>query len=287
MGRTVDVGDTHLWIDEKGPPEHLPVLVLHAGPGLDSSYFGDYLDPLAVTYRLVFIDQRAHGRSDRSSDPRTWTYHQMARDVSAVAAELGVERYAVLGCGFGAEVALQHAVDGPHAAVATIVCGAIVSAQCLADVPAALRTLEPRDFADRAQAAWRRLAAAGSDAEVAADWHELQPARFRDPRDPRIADYRSRIAGIRFAAAVTRRLAGHPPGGDVIHRLPLVTQPVLVIAGRHDRFCPPAAARSIADGVPQGRLVMLEDCASEAFVEDQAGFIDAVRTFLAGHAAPV
>src|SRR5512135_2407869 len=120
MGRAIDVGDTNLWITEKGPPEALPVLVLHAGPGLDSAYFGDYLDPLAGRLRLVFVDQRAHGRSDRSSDPRTWTYHQMARDVSAVAAELGLERYAVLGCGSGGEVALQHAVDGPHAAVATI-----------------------------------------------------------------------------------------------------------------------------------------------------------------------
>jgi proline iminopeptidase len=286
MGRAIDVGDTHLWIDETGPPEQLPVLVLHAGPGLDSSYFGDYLDPLAATCRLVFIDQRAHGRSDRSSDPRTWTHHQMARDVSAVAAELGVERYAVLGCGFGAEVALQHAVDGPHAAVATIVCGALASAQWSAAVPAALDTLEPRELADRVQAARRRLAAAGSDAEVAAAWHELQPARFRDPRDPRIADYRSRTTGIRYAAAVTRRLAGRPPGEDVVQRLPLVSQPVLVIAGRHDRFCPWAAARSIADGVPQGTLVMFDDCASEVFVEDQPAFTAAVRTFLAGHAAP-
>ncbi|MGZ4663928.1 MAG: alpha/beta fold hydrolase [Frankiaceae bacterium] len=286
MGRAIDVGDTSLWIDEKGAPEQLPILVLHAGPGLDSSYFGGYLDELAAAYRLVFIDQRAHGRSDRSSDPRTWTYHQMARDVSAVAAELGVERYAVLGCGFGAGVALQHAVDGPHAAVATIVCGALVSAQWSTAVSAALNSLEPPELADRAQCAWRRLAAAGSDAEVGAAWRELQPARFRDPHDPRFAEYRHRTAGLRFAAAVTRRLAGRPPGEDVVRRLPLVTQPVLVIAGRHDRFCPPAAARSVADAVAQGHLVMLDECASEVFVEDQAGFIALVRTFLDAHAAP-
>jgi len=283
MGRAIDVGDTSLWIDEQGPEEGLHVLVLHAGPGLDSSYFDGYLDPLATWFRLVLIDQRAHGRSDRSSDPRTWTYHQMARDVSAVAAELGIERYAVLGCGFGAEVALQHAVDGPHAAVATIVCGALASALWSPAVDAALNSMEPRELADRVVAAWRRRGEAGSDAEVAANWRELLPARFRDPHDPRIAEYQDRTAGIRFAAAVTRQLAGRAPGEDVVRRLPLVTQPVLVVAGRHDRFCPPAAAHAVADGVVQGHLVMLDNCASETFVEDAAGFTAAVRTFLASH----
>ena len=91
---------------------------------------------------------------------------------------------------------------------------------------------------------------------------------------------------MRFAAAVTRRLAGRPPGEDVVRRLPLVTQPVLVIAGRHDRFCPPAAARSVADTVAHGHLVMLDECASEVFVEEQARFIALVRTFLDAHAAP-
>ena len=286
MGRAIDVGDTYLWINEQGAPEHLPVLVLPAGPGLDSSYFGDYLDPLAVSYRLVFIDPRAHGRSDRSSDPRTWTHHQMARDVSAVAAELGVERYAVLGCGFGAEVALQHAVDGPHAAVATIVCGALVSAQWSETVSTALNSLKPPELADRVQGARKRLATAAGDAEAGADWRELQPARFRDPQDPRIAEYRHRTTGMRFAAAVMRRLADCPPGEDLVHRLPLVTQPVLVIAGRHDRFCPPAAARCVADAVAQGKLAMFDECASEVFVEDQAGFNAAVRTFLDAHTAP-
>ena len=61
------VHDTHLFVEERG--EGFPLLVLHGGPGLDSHEFADYLDPLTDAYRLVFIDQRAQGRSDRDADP--------------------------------------------------------------------------------------------------------------------------------------------------------------------------------------------------------------------------
>src|SRR3954447_12703036 len=105
-GRLLPVHDTHLYVVERGPADALPVLVLH---GSDDAGIGDHLDPLATHYRLVVIDARGQGRSDADSDPHSWTLSQHASDVSAVAAALGVERYAVLGHGPGAAVALQHA----------------------------------------------------------------------------------------------------------------------------------------------------------------------------------
>src|SRR5437763_504705 len=93
-GRLVDIGDTRLHVVERG--QGPAVLVLHGGPGLDHRMFGDYLDPLARDHRLVLVDQRAQGRSERS-DPATWTLRQMAADVPALAAALGLAEYAVLG----------------------------------------------------------------------------------------------------------------------------------------------------------------------------------------------
>ena len=117
-GRLVPVHDTHLFIVERGPAEALPVLVLggDANPEL-----ADALDSLTTRYRLVLVDLRAQGRSAQDSDPHSWTLSQHASDVSAVAAAIGVERYAVLGHGSGAPVARQHATDAPGAAVATVI----------------------------------------------------------------------------------------------------------------------------------------------------------------------
>jgi proline iminopeptidase len=55
MGRVVDVADTKIHVEERGPLSAFPVLVFHGGPGLDHTWFADYLDPLTDDggYRLV------------------------------------------------------------------------------------------------------------------------------------------------------------------------------------------------------------------------------------------
>ena len=46
MGRLVEVADTKLYVEERGDPSAFPLLVFHGAPGLDHTWFGDYLDPL-------------------------------------------------------------------------------------------------------------------------------------------------------------------------------------------------------------------------------------------------
>jgi proline iminopeptidase len=96
----VDVGDTRLHVTERGSGD-LSLFVLHGGPGLDHTMFGSYLDALGDLVRLLLVDERATGRSD-PSPPETWTLAQHAADVEALAAAMGLDRYAVLGHSYGA-----------------------------------------------------------------------------------------------------------------------------------------------------------------------------------------
>ena len=86
------------------------MLVFHGGPGVDHHMFGDYLDALTDEYRLILVDQRSNGRSDRAPE-ETWTLRQMATDVGSLARALDFREYAVLGHSYGAFVVLQHAVS--------------------------------------------------------------------------------------------------------------------------------------------------------------------------------
>src|SRR6516165_11217321 len=45
-----------------------PLLVVHGGPGASHEYFLPWLLPLARTNRLIFIDERGSGRSERVED---------------------------------------------------------------------------------------------------------------------------------------------------------------------------------------------------------------------------
>jgi proline iminopeptidase len=281
-GRLVPAHDTHLFVVERGDPAGLPLLVLHGGPGLDHTMFGDHLDPLGERYRLVFIDGRGQGRSDRDSDPASWTLQQHASDVSAIAAALGVEDYAVLGHSYGAFVALQHCADAPGAAVATVVSSGAPSMRFLDGVAAGLATFEPEELRAQVTASWEKEATVGTDEECRQLLLDQMPWHFADPRDPRIKEFATQIEHMRFSAAVLRAtsLEGGGLTIEVEDALPHVPQPVLACTGRYDRTCPPAASERIAELAPKGELHIFETAGHMTFVEAAEEYVQVVGDFL-------
>lgn len=276
--RLVPAGDTRLNVEERG--SGFPVLVLHGGPGLDHHEFGDYLDPLTDHYRLVLVDLRAQGLSDPAPEA-TWTIAQMAADVTALASSLGYGPYAVLGHSYGAFVALQHAVDFPGEPTGTVVSGGVPSAKYLDGIEPALAGFEPEELREQVAASWAAEETVSTPEELKRILDDQMPFHFADPRDPRIADYNARTAGMVTSPAVLRHFAQQAYGGiDVEHRLGDVTHPVLVLAGRHDRACPVEAAHATADGVPGAELVIFEHSGHMTFVEEQGRYLEVVRDFL-------
>ena len=276
--RYVGIGDTRLYVVERG--EGFPVIVLHGGPGLDHHVWADYLDPLTDAYRLVLVDQRAQGRSDRT-DPDTWTLTQLAADVTALATALGYGPYAVLGHSYGAFVALQHAVDFSGEPAGTIVSSGIPSARYMADLDAKLAAFEPVELREQVTKSWADEATATTAEEVAALLTAQLPWHFADSRDPRIEDYAARTAAMVPAPEVISHAAVNGYGGiELEDALPKVEHPVLVLAGRCDRTCPPAAAEATANGIPGAELVVFEHSGHMTFVEEQGPYLDTVRDFL-------
>jgi len=283
-GRLVEVADTRLFVEERGAAEGFPLMVLHGGPGLDHHMFGDYLDPLVADgrYRLVFIDERSQGRSDRSAAPHTWTIERMAADISDLAGSLDLSSYAVLGHSFGAFLALQHAVDFPGAAKATIVSGGVASARWLARVEDELAAFEPVELREQVASSWARETIARTEDETKKISIDQLPFHFRDPRDPRLGDYARRTAQARYAPDVLRQFATSNYGGiEVEDRLATVPQPVLVLSGRHDRICSVEAGEDMARRLPRAEFVVFENSGHMFFVEEQEHYLSTLGHFLA------
>lgn len=280
-GTLVAIDDTRLFVEERGRADADAVIVLHGGPGMDHHEFGDYLDPLARDLRLLFVDQRAQGRSDPAPQ-HTWTLERMAQDVIMLGRAMRLDRYAVLGHSFGAFVALQNAVDFPGMAARTIVSSGVPSMRYVhRTLERELAAFEPVELREQVTASWERESEARTHDDVASILADQWPFQFADPRDPRIGDYTQRSEGGRYDADVLRHFADSGCGGiEVENRLGEVSSPLLVLAGRHDRTCPVAAAEAIAAGVPDGQLVVFERSAHMAFVEEQDAWVTAVSSFL-------
>jgi proline iminopeptidase len=285
VGRLVEVADTRLYVEERGERSAFPLLVFHGGPGLDHTMFADYLDPLTDTgrYRLVLVDERACGRSDRTAPAQTWTLERMAQDVSDLAESVGVrERYATLGHSYGAFLVLQHAVDHPHEPRGTIVSAGMADARWLQEVERQLAAFEPVELREQVTASWARETEVRTEDETSALMEDQLPFHFREPRGEALAEYRRRTAGLaRYAPDVIRHFASQQYGGiKVEHRLGEVTHPVLVLAGRHDRTCAVAASQDMARGLPNAELAVFEDSAHMTFAEEPERYLQTVQRFL-------
>src|SRR5271157_855598 len=86
-----------------------PLVVVHGGPGASHDYFLPYLLPLARTHRLIFIDERGSGRSQRLQDVSKYTVEAMVEDIEDVRVALHLGKISLLGHSCGGVLAQAYA----------------------------------------------------------------------------------------------------------------------------------------------------------------------------------
>jgi len=89
-----------------------PWLVLIQGMGFDRSGWDPVLRMLRRRFRLVLVDNRGTGRSDRPDG--SFTVADMARDVAAVLDAARIGRAHVMGASLGGLVAQELAISRPE-----------------------------------------------------------------------------------------------------------------------------------------------------------------------------
>ncbi|MGH3876130.1 MAG: alpha/beta fold hydrolase [Actinophytocola sp.] len=96
-----------LWANTIGAGE--PLVVCHGGPGM-WDMFGDAAAMLADRLKVIRWDQRGCGRSERRGP---YSMARAAADLDAVRAHFGLDRFALLGHSWGAQLALRYTLDNP------------------------------------------------------------------------------------------------------------------------------------------------------------------------------
>src|SRR6476619_1460467 len=246
-----------------------PLIVLHGGPGMDHSMFRPFLDPLGDDYRLLYIDERGQGRSERV-DPATLSLEVFARDVDQLAEALGLDEFALLGHSFGAIIATWHATELGTAAAYVISGGGDESAELMKDVEASLEAMGE---------AGKAIAASCEDEQTVQTEEELlqlsrtqMPFHFHGEPPP---GYGDDTVG---SPDVLRHFASAGYGDfDYRPKLATVDKPTLVIVGEHDRTTTPRAARVLHAGIPGSKLVIVAEAGHMSFVEQTQPYLAEVR----------
>jgi len=239
---------------------------------------------LGDEYRLILVDQRANGRSGRPAES-TWTLEQNAADVVLLAKALGLQIYAVLGHSYGAFVTLQNAVDFGGSAGASIISSGVPGRRFLmSHVERELAKFQPERLRRQVIDSWAREKHVQTADELEALLSDQLPFHFANPLDLRIIEYERRAAGMVGSPEVLRKFSADDYGGiEVEDRLKDIRQPVLVLAGRHDRTCSLEASEFMVANIPDAKLVVFENSAHMTFVEENERYVREVRAFLARH----
>ena len=259
-----------LFVEELG--SGFPLFVLHGGPGLDHTMFRPYLDPLAEDFRVLYVDQRGQGRSERV-DPATLTLEGFARDVSRLAEALGLDEYAVLGHSFGAIVTTWHAVNLGTATAYVISGGGDSSEKLLADVEASLEAMGKAGgpIAD----SWEQEKTVETEEELKELLRVQMPFHFAGDPPPGYGDETVGTPGV------LRHFANVGYGDfDYTPDLGRVRKPTLLVVGEKDRTTTTRSARVLHEGIAESELVVVPRVGHMSLVEAQDEYLEAVRSFL-------
>jgi len=220
----------HYEVEGSGEP-----LVLYHGLTGSGERWRDtgYVAGLSELYRLVLIDARGHGRSEKPHEPGAYRRSEQAADVIAILDRLAIPEARFWGHSMGGDVALTLGRCHPERAQALVVSG------------------------------YSPFAAAGEEAVEMAAWAEdLEGgmmsfvAGYEARHGPLPDDARARWLendGAALAACVATMIA--ESDGSQVLDLPLIVTPTLLLAGTREPFID--EARQTAALLPKGAFVPL------------------------------
>ena len=241
-------------------PEDGPVVMMSHSLMCDHRMWDDQVGPLAGRYRVLRYDTRGHG--DSGSTPPPYTIGELAGDAIALLDALGLPRAHFVGLSLGGMIgqylgahhgdrldSLALCDTAPHMPPASLWDERIATARDQGLAALIGPTLE-RWFHD----AFRRRAAG-------------PVGRIRD------AMVRTSLDGYVGCCRAIQAM-------DQTGILADIALPTLVIVGRDDPGTPLAASRTIHEGVPGSRLVVIEEARHLSNVERPEAFNQALLSFL-------
>jgi proline iminopeptidase len=264
----LSVGDGHeIYVETVGRADGIPAVYLHGGPG--SGCQPDHrrlFDP--ERFHAILFDQRGAGRSRPKGRREDNTLSHLIADMEKIREKYGFQRWMIVGGSWGATLALAYAQAHPER-----VSGIVLRATFLGtrpEIESAFLDVLPRFYPDLSDdffallpeaergkpldAYWRRIL--DSDPAVhgpfARAWHDTERILSehisgRARLDPASLSSTRPLPGSPFMEAhYFRNDCFMKPGQLLADAGKLETIPGIIVQGRYDLLCPPAASHALA-----------------------------------------
>ena len=282
-----------LYVEESGNPLGIPVLFVHGGPGAcTSGEHRRFFNP--EYYRIILFDQRGAGQSEPHAELTENHTSALIADMEQIRSTLGVESWLVFGGSWGSTLALCYAIEHSERVLGLVLRGLFLGRQQDLDWLYQPEGGAAQLFADYYQDFLEPLE--GETHELLSHYYQLltgsnELARLNAARawaiwEGRISTLLPRQDAIEHYgqahdALVLARIESHYfvnhcfiEENHIIRQVDkLRGLPAILIHGRYDVICKPAAALELAQHWPELTLQIVPGAGHSAF---EASNIDAL-----------
>lgn len=288
----VDAGGVLIYFTAMGKGD--PLLILHGGPGASHDYFLPYLLPLMRDNRLIFIDERGSGRSQKMEQPSAYTVENMVEDVESVRKALNLGKISLLGHSYGGVLAQAYALKYQENLARLILCSTFHSTEKMNRVFREIKNKMSPELLTRIDnmekeglyghgPVYAKNKYTGDYMEAA--WGEgYFPYLYQNRPDPNYDP----VANGNMSWDLYREMWGS--NGEFIidgnlksveyaGKLPNLKIPTLITVGDNDE-CAPSLSKEMHDLIPGSKLVIFPESGHMTFVDQPDLFMKTINDFL-------
>lgn len=259
---TIKVNGINYYYEEVGSKE--PLLLI-AGLSCDLSLWVSVLDKLSQNFKVIMFDNRDAGRTDYMT--ANYTIDDMADDTVLLIKKLGYEKLHILGHSMGGAIAQSIAYRHPEVVDKLIICNSLVHVPTISKIAmefaGKLRDISPDN---------------GLQVQSIAPWIYSDDYLQFDNNLEKLGElvraypFSQRVDGYFRQLNALARFDSR----EYLHQVRPLT---LIIAGAHDLLAPLDQSQTMADHIPNSRLVVLPG-SHMPLIEVAPLFVNTIERFL-------
>lgn len=280
----IDVPGGRVWYERFGSGDATPLLALHGGPGAAHYYLQPFVDRVAQHRPVVVYDQLGCGESDKPDDPSLWTVDRAVEELDVVRNALGLEHCHLFGQSWGGWLAIEYLTRGREGIVGLVLASTSAStAQFMSEAARLIHELpEPHRTALQELGAREAYDDPAYLAAVDVFYHRhlCRLPEWPEAMQRTADELDGNQSYLTLNGPTEFDVIGPLRDWDRTSDLGRIASPTLVTCGRYDEITP-ACAATIAEGVPDSRMVVFEESAHCAHLEEPDRYAAAVEAFLA------
>lgn len=278
------INGVRLWYRVAGRPTGTPVVYLHGGPGQGSQSFARFAGPhLERDHRMVYLDQRGAGRSERPWN-EAYSIDLLVDDLEQLRRAWGVPRIAVIGHSFGSVLAMEYGARYSNRVSHVVLAASVPDIQAAWEVQCGrLRSTDPAAYA-RAVASQRPGRSASCNMTGAYEGAEAEAKTtafmFPNPATAELLKAADAEGGLRNTGVVGDAIFSQ---GFLTYRFTKAAElraPVLVITGTRDLQAVAEPQRTLVQALRNARMLEYDGAGHFMWVEQPERFARDVTAFL-------